>query len=716
MVAEASKRPGLADAGPVAPVATQRLRLHPVGGGGVRIDGGFWRRYQVLNRETTIPHGMRMLEESGSLENLRIAAGMASGEYAMPLFRDSDVYKVLEAIGWERAHGADAEQDRFLASTVQLLVRAQQPDGYLNSYVQVVEGGKRFGNSAMGHELYCAGHLFQAAIADLRTGGDPAGLFALAARFADMLTGPGLPAEFVPGHPEIEMALTELYRTTGDARYLDLAAGLLGRRGRATLSFGVPGHLYEPSYFLDDVPVEDADEIRGHAVRALYLLSGAVDLYLEAGRPGLLRSAVAQWDDMVSGKTYLTGGTGSRHKREAFGDRFELPPDRAYCETCAAIASIMWNWRMLLATGEARFADLMERTLYNGFLAGLGLDGKSFFYVNPLQARVGGGRQGWYFCACCPPNVMRLLASLDHYIATRTEAGVQIHQFVSGRLTARLRGAGKIALEMITSYPDEGTIWLRVRHATGEAELAIRVPSWAAAVSATLNGRPVPAEPGSDGYLRVSRAWAAGDELVIEIPLRARTIYPSPDLDAVRSCVAYERGPFVYCFEGIDVPGAGALGGVTVRPGAEPTELASAYVADRHVIGLSLPGRIAAPAPAAWPYLDRPANGGGGSRDGQARDTELLAIPYFAWANRGPSDMRVWIPEHPPRESLRPRCEADRHDEPRRRHRSHRSHRQLPGAAAGARRPPGHRDQPRDTPPVPPEPAVGFCQHDQRRP
>ncbi|MGH3201155.1 MAG: glycoside hydrolase family 127 protein [Streptosporangiaceae bacterium] len=646
-MSQTSGRPGLAAAGPVAPVATERLTLRPIRGGGVRIEGGFWGRFQVLNRETTIPHGMHMLEETGSLENLRIAAGLTSGEYSMPLFRDSDVYKVLEAIGWERAHGADPEQDQFLTDTAGLLARAQQPDGYLNSYVQVVESGKRFGNPAMGHELYCAGHLMQAAVADLRTGGDPDGLAAVARRFADLLAGPDLPDGFVPGHPEIEMALVELYRTAGSGKYLDLAADLVARRGRSTLHWGSVGQVYEPAYFQDDVPFEQAEEVRGHSVRALYLLSGATDLYLETGRPGLLRSALAQWDDMVSAKTYLTGGIGSRHKREAFGDPFELPPDRAYCETCAAIASIMWNWRMLLATGEVRFADLLERTLYNGFLAGLGFDGKTFFYVNPLHTRSPRERERWHQCACCPPNIMRLVASLDYYIATSTDTGLQIHQFASGRVAADLT-SGTFAIEMATGYPDQGTLRLRLRRAPGgPAELAIRVPGWAAEASVTLNGRPAQAEPGTDHYLRISRTWAEGDELDVEFPLQVRTIYPRPDIDAVRSCVAYERGPLVYCFEGVDVAGVGRLRGATVRQGAKPSEIPDADVAGHRVTGLCVPGQITARSPDGWPYLDHPPGGADGTGGRPARDIELRAIPYYAWANRGPGDMRVWIPEHP---------------------------------------------------------------------
>ena len=647
-MSQTSARPCHAGVGPVAPATGERLALHPIRGG-VWVDGGFWGRCQALNRHKAIPHGIRMLEESGSVENLRIAAGSSSGEYSMPLFRDSDVYKMLEAVAWARAQGTDGAQERFFADTVALLRQVQRPDGYLNSYVEVAESGKRFTNPAMGHELYCAGHLIQAAVADLRTGGDPDGLAAIAGRYADLLTEqlPGPLAGFVPGHPEIEMALVEFGRATGRRELAATAAGLVARRGRGTLRF----HSYGPPYFQDDVPFEQADTVRGHAVRALYLLCGATDVYTETGRPGLLRAALAQWDDMVSAKTYLTGGVGSRHKDEAFGDPFELPPDHAYSETCAAIASIMWNWRLLLATGEARFAELMERTLYNGFLAALGFDGTSFYYVNPLQTRTAAGRRPWYDCACCPPNIMRLLASLGHYIATSTDSGLQIHQFVSGRVSAALRPGGALGIEMATAYPHEGALRLRVLTAPdAAAELAVRVPAWVDGLSATLNGQPAPAEPGGDSYLRVRRQWRAGDEMIMEFPLRVRTILPDPRIDAVRSCVAFERGPLVYCFEGMDVPGGGGLQGASVGAGAQPSAIPGMDVAGETAVGLSIPGQVDATPRRGWPYHPGSAGdtGPAGDRTGHPRGplttASLTAIPYYARANRGDTDMRVWLP------------------------------------------------------------------------
>jgi hypothetical protein len=634
-------------AGPVIPVERKFLALQPIVDGDVQIADGFWGARQRLNREVTIPYGMKMLEESGTVENFRIAAKRSRAEYRLPLFRDSDLYKVLEAIAWERAHGLDAEQEEFVASSVEVIGAAQERDGYVNSYVQVVEDGHRFANPAMGHELYCAGHLMQAAVADTRTSGAPGTLAGIANRFASLLVNvlSSEHVDYVPGHPEIEMALVELYRTNGDGRLVDLAADLIRRRGRASLSW----HPFGPSYFQDDVPFEEALTIRGHAVRALYLLAGATDLYAETGRSKLLTPILAQWRDMVSTKTYLTGGIGSRHKDEAFGDAYELPPDRAYCETCAAVASIMWNWRLLLVTGEAIYAELMERTLYNGFLASVGFDGTSFFYVNPLQSREPSCRQAWYDCACCPPNVMRLLASLEHYVATRTVNGVQLHQYLPCRIRAEQGNAGALELAITTGYPFDGTVAIRVVAApTDSQEIALRVPTWGRDARCTINGRLVTVEPCEEGYLRIHRQWSAADEIVLELPTRVRAVVAANEIDAVRGCVAFERGPLVYCVEGIDVPKAVDLDAVSVDVSATPGEERGFDIGSEGAIALRLAGRFV-PSRSGWPYgeLDpnRPrdvstANG----TEPKGRAVEMRAIPYYAWGNRGATTMRVWIP------------------------------------------------------------------------
>jgi DUF1680 family protein len=641
---------------PVQPVSSQHAALVPLGGGSVRFGEGFWRDRQARNREVTIPHGIEMLEQWGSLDNLRMAASELSGEYRLPVFMDSDVYKVMEAVAWERQHGLEPAQERFFEQTAALLSKAQEPEGYLNSYFQVVQPGKRFAEPAMGHELYCAGHLFQAAVAEARGPRREALLGPIALRLAHYLVEAmrERPA-FVPGHPEVEMALVEMYRQYGGAELLDLAADLAGRRGRSTLTSGSFG----PEYFQDEVELANADKVRGHAVRALYLLSGAADLFVETGRRELLEACQAQWDDMVSSKAYLTGGVGSRHKDEAFGEPYELPPDRAYCETCAAVASIMWNWRMTLATGQACYAEMTERTLYNGFLAGWGLDAKSFFYVNPLQSRTAASRQRWYRCACCPPNVMRLVASLEHYVASHNAEGLQLHQFAPATISFALAG-GRFRADLDSGFPWEGWLQLRVEEAPETPmEIAVRVPSWASEMAAEVNGSPEQVGPGPDGYLHLRRRWRAGDDLSLSFPLRPRLVRPDPRIDSVRGCVAVERGPLVYCFEppgpevapgpGEEVPGplAGLLRG-------SPITERSALVGGETVVGLVCQGRaLSLPAGRRWPYYDTAGSGPGASthrslvRPEPATDGpfEMVAIPYFAWANRGELPMRVWVPE-----------------------------------------------------------------------
>jgi DUF1680 family protein len=482
-----------------------------------------------------------------------------------------------------------------------------------------------------GHELYCAGHLIQAGIAARRATADTT-LLGVATRFADLIdevfrngTEKG-----TDGHPEIEVALVELFRVTGERRYVQLADTLTTRRGHGMFANG----RFDLDYYQDAEPVRDARSIVGHAVRALYLAAGVTDLYAETGEDALLGSMLRQWDDLTSAKSYLTGGVGSRHDGEAIGDPYELPPDRAYCETCAAIANIMWNWRMLLVTGECRFADLLERTLYNGFLAGLSLDGESFFYMNPLQSRTGERRHRWNPVACCPPNIMRLLASLHHYLATVTETGIQLHQYASS--TIRTIGpAGPVELAVETGYPWSGAIAVEVVSA-GAAEwtLSLRVPAWARA--ATLDGEPV--APG--GYAELTRRWQAGDRVVLELDVSPRLTAPSPRIDAVRGCLALERGPIVYCVEQRDVTGGPDLADVAVDAAAGPVE--SGPVEQLGGLpGVALTGAVRTLD--GWrhrEYLDVrevPSSA-------PAAPTQLLAVPYFAWANRGEGGMRVWIP------------------------------------------------------------------------
>jgi uncharacterized protein len=518
--------------------------VRPLGTEHVQIEAGYWADRQRINREETLLAGHRQLERTGTLDNLRIAAGRLAGTFRGLVFVDSDVYKWLEAVSWELARGPTPELARLAAETIDVIAAAQQEDGYLNSYYQIVAPDRRFTDPQMGHELYCAGHLIQAAVAHARATGSTA-LLQVAVRFADYLDdmfGPGR-RPYLEGHPEIEMALVELYRLTGRERYLKLAGHFIDQRG-----YGLVGPVsFGAAYYQDHRPVRDASTVTGHAVRALYLCAGVTDAYLETGDETLLAAQVRQWDDMVSKKLYLTGGVGSRHRDEAFGDPYELPPDRAYCETCAAIASVMWSWRLLLATGEARYADLIERTLYNGFAAGLSLDGRSYYYTNPLHVRSGhetqssqgsgtaARREPWYTCACCPPNIMRLISSLGHYLATTDDDGVQIHQYVAGTVRTGATDGPAATLRVRTDYPWSGSVQIDVEETADEEwALSLRTPAWSHHTTVSVEGSDAAAEHDQRGYLRIRRRWRPGDRVSLELDLAARLTAPHPRVDAVR--------------------------------------------------------------------------------------------------------------------------------------------------------------------------------------
>ena len=632
--------------GPVDLAGSPQARLHPLSFADAEITGGLWAERQRLNREVLLPQAADHLEAAGNFENLRAAAGQASARFRGPVFMDSDVYKWLEALGWDLGRAGDERLERLADEAIALVADAQEEDGYLNSYYQVARPGERWGNLAQDHELYCAGHLIQAAIAQARGRGEDR-LLHVARRFADLIERTflrgGRPG--TPGHPEIEMALVELFRQTRARGYLELAQHFVNQRGHKLLG---PGH-FGSSYYQDHVPVREATEVRGHAVRALYLASGVTDIYLETGEAGLLAVMVAQWRDMTAGKTYITGGLGAHHQDEAFGDRFELPPDRCYGETCAAIASIMWNWRMLLATGDARHADLVERTLYNGFLAGLAVDGSGFSYVNPLQVRAehhdpverGARRQPWYEVACCPPNVMRLLASLPHYLATAQPDGVQIHQYARARLSSSASPNGRVRLEMATEYPWDGSVEIRVLGTPAPPwTLSLRIPAWASDASLAVDGSALEVEP-RGGYARIQREWRAGEVVVLELPMRPRLVSPHPRIDALRGCVAIERGPLVYCVEQGDQPPSAAIDDLRI-------DVSAPLRAD--IIDRPLPGTVVIRArggqarplrcPGGWPYADYAA----AAAAGEYEPSELTAIPYALWGNRGEGAMRVWIP------------------------------------------------------------------------
>ncbi len=641
-------------AGPVRLTAQSHVAFRPALRG--TITDGLWAERRRINREVSVPQAWDRLHAAGNFHNLELAAGLASGSYVNDLpFLDSDLYKWIEAIGWtladpELGPDAAAQLQDYLESSWKLLTQAQEEDGYLDSNFQVRTPGKRFHDLSWGHELYCAGHLIQAAVALHRTSGDTR-VLDVATKFADLVvrtfgTGEGQ-IDGVCGHPEIETALVELFRETGETSYLQTALYFVDRRGHQTL----PAGSYGLHYWQDHLPVREAPSAEGHVVRQLYLLAGVADAYTETGDESLREASERIWQEMVATKTYITGGMGAHHRDEAFGDPYELPNERSYCETCAAIASISFSWRMLLITGEARYADLIERTLYNGFLGGLSLDGQRYIYANPLQVREGhinGGNDGdysrkeWFHCACCPPNVMRTLASLEHYVVLSNDDEIRLHQFIPGRYAAQVAG-GEAELRVETEYPWQGRIAVTIESTPDQAwGLSVRVPHWAGGATCAVNGSPVDARAEA-GWLTVHRSWAVDDEVVVDLPLDVRFSSSDPRVDVNRGAVALERGPLVYCLEAVDNPGH-RLDDVLIDTAAAPSvEQIDALG------GIATIRAEAAIRPRTsevwWPYTDAAdPDAADPGADAGAGSATLTAVPYFTWGNREEGAMRIWIP------------------------------------------------------------------------
>jgi len=639
--------------GPVDNSASSLGALKTVPYQAVRINQGFWAKRQTINRQVSLKHGYKMLEKAGNFHNLRMAAGRETGNYAGLVFYDEDVYKWVEALAWELGNRPDDDLQRMADEVIALVQAAQQADGYLDSYYQVVEPHRKWANLDFGHELYCAGHLFQAAIAFHRAVGDDRLLY-VARRLADHIDsvfGTGK-REGTCGHPEIEMALVELFRTTGESKYLRLAQFFVDQRGRRKMK-GMDS--YGPEYHQDHIPVRQATEAAGHAVRQMYLLTGVADLYMETGEQALWKATNRLWQDIVGTKLYITGGVGSRYEGEAFGEAYELPPDQCYCETCAAIGNLMWNWRLLLLTGDGRYADVIERGLYNGILSSPALDGQHYFYVNPLMLRSGhslrqssnrpegtldNGRPEWHFVACCPPNVMRLFSSLAHYLVTTDADGIHVHQYASADIDLEYKPGMRIALSIDTDYPWQGRVRLRVNESVDTSwKLRLRIPGWCQAATVSVNGDVLKAPEMRAGYMVVERAWRAGDVVLLELNMMPQLIQPNPRVDAIRGCLAIQRGPLVYCLESHDQLGQVNLLDVAIDPhgpmqahwrsdllgGVMTIEtpvyrLDSKSWADQLYVPLSQAAKI------------------------DEEQVELVAIPYFAWGNRGLESMRVWIP------------------------------------------------------------------------
>ena len=621
--------------------SSRHARLRPLSLADVRLSDGFWEPRRRINREETLPSQYGHIEETGRLDNFRRASGKIEAPFRGLYFNDSDVYKWLEAASWSLAADPDPDLERMVDAAITEVADAQRPDGYLNTYFTFERADERWKDFDL-HEMYCAGHLIQAAVAHFRaTGGSR--LLDVAVRFADHICDLfGAEEEgkrpAVDGHEEIEMALVELFRVTGDRRYLRQAGFFVDARGQGLL--GEPYGRFDPSYSQDHEPLRDQREVVGHAVRALYLYCGAADVLAETGEPDLLSALERLWGNMTTKRMYVSGGLGSRHEGEAFGGDYELPNGRAYAETCAAIASVMWNWRMLLLSGDARYADLMEHTLYNAVLPGVSLDGRRYFYQNPLADDGTHRRRPWFGCACCPPNVARLLASLPGYLYGLSDDAVWVHLYAQSAATFDL-GDRTVRISQHTDYPWEGGVEVSVEGGGGEFALMLRLPAWCEeGCTLEVNGEALdaPFSPGS--YAEIRRTWRAGDTVHLNLPMPVRRVACHPYVAENAGRVALTRGPLLYCVEGADNPGLDPRD--LVLPTDEEPCASPAPSLLGGVVALDGGAEILAPDRTWEDRLYRTACPEPDGRP-QAAPTTVRAVPYYAWANRDPGPMRVWL-------------------------------------------------------------------------
>lgn len=609
----------------------------------VTLHDGFWKRMQDANSTATLQHSLDWMERLGWIANFdRVATGTTGPDRPGWQFSDSEIYKLLEALAWEHGRTGDTAVNAMFDRLVDRVLLAEDADGYLNTCYGHDGQAPRYSDLESGHELYCAGHLIQAAVARLRTSGEDR-FTALGRRVADHVC-----REFgedarqgICGHPEIEVALMELARATGEERYRRQAELFIERRGHGTLA---PIPLLGAAYFQDSEPVRATTAWHGHAVRALYLAAAAVDLAVDRQDAELLEILEGQWHRTVERRTYITGGMGSRHQDEGFGDDWELPPDRAYCETCAGIASNMVSWRLYLATGRVEYVDLMERTLFNVIATSPSDDGRAFFYANPLQQRVagtaaepdavnaraeGGERAPWFEVSCCPTNLARTLASFTTSNASvDDEHTLTILQYAAGRIRSALPG-GELNLRVSTRYPDDGAIRIDVDSAPSGAILRLRVPSWAKDASLRIDSE---AHAVSPGWITIDDLQA-GAQIDLRLPLVARFSWPDLRIDAMRGTVAVERGPLVYCLEAIDLPQGASLDDVQIDANSAPFDDGEGGVLVSGSLRSDTDRRTGQP-----PFTTT------ASDHGSAAPFLFPLTPYHRWAERGPTAMRVFLP------------------------------------------------------------------------
>jgi DUF1680 family protein len=636
-------------------------RATPLALGRVSLAGGFLGSRVETNRAVTLPAQYEHCKRTGRIDAWKL--NWREGRPNKPhIFWDSDVAKWIEAAAYSLATHPDTKLAKLVDDTVDLIAAAQQPDGCLNTYFTTVEPDGRWSNLRDCHELYCAGHLIEAAVALFESTGSRR-LLGVMRRYADLIgdvfgRGEGQKRGY-PGHQEIELALVRLYRATGEARYLDLARYFLDERGRRPHYFDLEakqrGEIAmwptNNAYRQAHLPVRGQTEAVGHAVRACYMYTGMADVAAEMGDKALRRACEQLWENVTERRMYVTGGVGSTHHGERFTSDYDLPNETAYAETCAAIALFFWAHRMLhLGSPDGRYADVMERALYNGILSGVSLDGASFFYANPLAAYPGVNPHGdavgetdhyrrskWFGCACCPPNVARLLSGLGAYVYSAGKRTIYAHLYTPSSADVEL-AAGSVRLEQETSYPWEGSVRL-VLHPDRPTRfaLALHLPGWCRRPAIEVNEEALdPAAITEQGYARIEREWRPGDRVHMVLATPIERIASHPRVKQNVGCVALQRGPVVYCLEEAD-------NGPELSNVLLPREAALSARFDADLLGgvVAIAGEALREASRDQVPLYRPADPGRAETEPFA----FKAIPYCLWANREPGEMRVWIRE-----------------------------------------------------------------------
>ncbi len=617
-------------------------KLTPVDFSLVTITDPFWKERMNQVATKTIDACILYTEnKTGRIRNFEKAA-KRSGKHEGIYFDDSDVYKALEAMAYSLRNHPDATLEKKADDWIDKISAAQLPDGYLNTYYTLTGLEKRWTDMEK-HEDYCAGHLIEAGIAYHSTTGKRK-LLDVAIRFANYIDSTFRLSDrhWVSGHQEIELALMRLYHHTNEKRYLQLAKWFLDQRGHGYGKGVIWDEWKDPAYCQDEFPVKDQKEITGHAVRAMYMYTGAADVAAVTNDSGYVRAMKTIWEDVIGRNMYITGGIGAQGKNEGFGKDYDLPNESAYCETCASVGMVFWNQRMNMLTGEAKFTDVLERSLYNGALDGLSLTGDRFFYGNPLASSGTDERREWFGTACCPSNIARLVSSLGNYIYSYSDNSIWVNLFIGSDVKVPLKN-GSIGISMKSGYPWKGSNNIEIS-ATRRAPVTIRIriPGWLKEPAAgglytytdsgvvkpivTLNGKPVSYKE-EKGYAVVTRSWKKGDIIQFETPMRVREIVSRPELKQNDGRIALQYGPMVYCIEGAD-NNKGAFNFVM----AENPEYRVSFRPDllNGVNTVNFNANL----------LEVDANG----RSVSTVKKQMTAIPYYSWNNRGPNEMQVWLP------------------------------------------------------------------------